>query len=187
MDHRPDRPADRGCWTDGMKVTEIRRESALEITDEIWENICKVFADAFKNSLHCTIATASPDGIPRATPIGSLILGPDRKGFYFEEYVSGLQKNLETNKRVCVLAVNSSKPLFFKMLLFGEFTETFAVRLMGTAGERRPAADEEIALFRNRVSPYRMLKGHNMLWGNLRHVRDIVFDSFEPVRMGPPV
>ncbi|MFH1116428.1 MAG: pyridoxamine 5'-phosphate oxidase family protein [Pseudomonadota bacterium] len=157
----------------------------MEITDEIWGDICRLFSDAFKHSLHCTIATVSEDGVPRATPIGSLILGRNRRGFYFEEYVSGLAKNLRTNKRVCVLAVNSHKPLFFKMLLFGEFTEPIAVRLVGTAGEKREALPEETALFRKRVSPYRMLKGHDMLWGNLRYVRDITFDSFEPVRLGP--
>jgi uncharacterized protein len=159
----------------------------MEITDEIWGDICRLFSDAFEHSLHCTIATVSKDGVPRATPIGSLILGPDRKGFYFEAYVSGLEKNLRTNKRVCVLAVNASKPLLFKMLLFGEFTEAIAVRLMGTAGEKRPAADKEIALFRKRVSAYRLLKGHDILWANLRYVRDITFDSFEPVHMGPPL
>ncbi len=157
----------------------------MEITDEIWERLCRLFADAIESSFHCTFASVGEDGTPRATPIGSLILTSDRKGFYFEEYSSGLPKNLRTNKRVCVLAVNTSRRLWFKMLLFGEFTETFAVRLMGTAGEKRLATNEEIALFRNRVSPYRMLKGHDLLWGNLTQLRDITFDSFEPVRIGP--
>ena len=161
-------------------------EEPLEITDEAWESICRLFSDAFENSLHCTIASVSEDGVPRATPIGSLILRPNRTGFYFEEYISGLERNLRTNNRVCVMAVNSSKALFFKMLLFGEFTETIAVRLVGTAGEKRPASNEEIALFRKRVSPYRMLKGHDILWGNLKYVRDITFDSFEPVHLVPP-
>lgn len=157
----------------------------MEITDELWEQICRLFSETFESSFHYTFATVGEDGMPRATPIGSLILGPDRKGFYFEEYSSGLPKNLKNNKRVCVLAVNTSKRLWFKMLLLGEFTETFAVRLMGTAGEKRRATDEEIAQFRDRVSSYQVLKGHDMLWGKLRHVRDITFDSFEPVRVGP--
>lgn len=155
----------------------------MEITDEIWQGICKSFSDAFESSFHCTFATVGEDGMPRATPIGSLILRPDRKGFYFEEYASGLPRNLRTNKRVCVLAVDTDKRLWFKMLLFGEFTETFAVRLMGTAGEKRPATNEEVTLFRSRVSPYRMLKGHDLLWGNLRQVREITFESFEPVHI----
>lgn len=155
----------------------------MEITDEIWNTICACFAGAMESSFHCTVASVGEDGSPRATPIGSLMLGSDRKGFYFEEYSRGLAKNLKTNKRVCVLAVNTSKRLWFKMLLFGEFTETFAVRLMGLAGEKRGATDEEIALFRDRVSSYRMLKGHDLLWGNLTQVRDITFDSFEPVQI----
>lgn len=156
----------------------------MEITDEIWNRIRKVFSDTFKTSFHYAFATVGEDGMPRATPIGSLILGADRKGFYFEEYASGLRKNLKTNKRVCVLALKTSKWLFIKMLFLGRSTEPFAVRLMGTVGETRPATDEEMAQFRKRVAPFRMLKGHDLLWGNLRHVRDITFDSFEPVRIG---
>lgn len=157
----------------------------MEITDDIWERIRTLFSNAFESSFYCTFATVGEDGMPRATPIGSLILGSDRTGFYFEEYSSGLSKNLRTNPRVCILAVDTNKRLWFKMLLFGEFTETFAVRLMGTAGHKRPATNEEIALFLDRVSPYRMLKGHDLLWGSLTQVRDITFDSFDPVRIGP--
>ncbi|HWR72712.1 MAG TPA: pyridoxamine 5'-phosphate oxidase family protein, partial [Nitrospirota bacterium] len=59
-----------------------------------------------------------------------------------------------------------------------------AVRLIGTAGERRKATDAEIRAFRRRVAPYRMFRGHDMLWKDLKHVRDITFDSFEPVHVG---
>ncbi len=82
------------------------------------------------------------------------------------------------------MAVKTSKWLLLKMLFLGKFTEPFAVRLMGTAGERRTATEEEVSLFLKRVAPYRLFKGHDLLWGNLRHVRDITFDSIEPVHVG---
>ncbi len=153
------------------------------ITDAVWMRIRKLFSDSFRTSFHYTFATVGEDGVPRATPIGSLILRPDRTGFYFEEYASGLRKNLEKNRRVCVLAVKTSKWFFLKSLFLGKFTEPAAVRLMGTAGEKRQATDAEIRMFRKRVAPYRMLRGHDMLWKELKYVRDITFDSFEPVRI----
>lgn len=156
----------------------------MQITDAHWIRFRKLFADSFGTSFHYTFATVGEDGVPRATPIGSLILRPDRTGFYFDEYTSGLRKNLEQNKRVCVLAVKTSRWLLLKSLFLGRFTEPPAARLMGTAGERREATADEIMLFRRRVAPFRMLRGHNMLWSTLKHVRDITFESFEPVHVG---
>ncbi len=156
----------------------------MELTDETWERVRTLFRQALRTSLHHSFATVGEDGAPRVTPIGSLILTRNRRGFYFEEYASGLRRNLSVNNRVCILAVRSSKWQFLKALFFGKVTEPLAVRLMGTVGERRPASDEETAAFRQRVSRYRWLKGHALLWGGLRHVRDITFDSCETVRLG---
>ncbi len=155
----------------------------MQITDAHWSRIRKLFSDTFRTSFHYTLATAGEDGMPRATPVGSLILRPDRTGFYFDEYTAGSRKNLEKNRRVCVLAVKTSKWLLLKALFSGKFPEPPAVRLMGTAGERRQASPAEIRMFRKRVAPYRMFRGHDMLWNDLRYVRDIAFDSFEPVRI----
>ena len=149
-----------------------------------WNKIRKVFEDSFKSSFHYSIATVNEDGSPHVTPIGSLFLGDDQKGFYFEEYVSALAKNLRHNKRVCVLAVNSSKFSLLKTLLLGKMTTPPGVRLMGTVSEKREATPEEFALFKKRFGKYRMFKGYDKLWGKLRHVREIHFDAFEPVRIG---
>ncbi len=156
----------------------------MRIIDVHWSRIRKLFSDSFRTSFHYTFATVGEDGAPRATPIGSLILRPDKTGFYFEEYASGLRKNLETNKRICVLAVKTSKWLLLKSMFFGKFIEPPAVRLMGTTGERRQATPAEIKMFLKRMAPYRMFRGHDLLWKNLSHVRDITFDSFEPVQVG---
>ncbi len=149
-----------------------------------WDTISKVVQEAFNSCLHCAIATINDDGAPHVTPIGSLILRDDGTGFYFEEFLSTTLKNLERNKRVCVLAVNSDKKFWFESLLGGEFTSPPAVRIMGVVGEKREATEQEIALWQKKVQAASQLKGYEILWKNMRTVRDIYFDSFEPVHTG---
>ncbi len=156
----------------------------MELDDRRWNQIRRIFHDAFKSSFHFSIATVNPDGSPHVTPIGSLILQDGQKGFYFEHYVSGLSRNLQRNKRVCVMAVNSGKWGMIKSFFLGRFIAPPGVRLTGTAGERREATPEERAMFIKRVRKYRMFKGYDLLWSRLRHVRDIQFDSYEPIRIG---
>ena len=69
-------------------------------------------------------------------------------------------------------------------LFLGRFPSPPAVRLRGTVGERRQATQEEIARWRKRVGWTRWLKGYQLLWGNLRFVRDVHVESIEPVRLG---
>jgi hypothetical protein len=156
----------------------------MELNARQWDKIRKIFHDAFHSSFHYAVATVNEDGSPHVTPIGSLFLGDDQKGFYFEEYVSTLPMNLRQNKRVCVLAVNSSKVSLLKTLLLGKMTTPPGVRLIGTASERREATPQEMDLFKKRFEKYRMFKGYDKLWGKLRYVREIHFDAFEPVRIG---
>ena len=156
----------------------------MELTAQKWDVMKKIFKDAFSSSFHFSIATVNKDGSPHVTPIGSLMLRDDRTGFYFEEYVSNLSRNLQHNKRVCVMAVNSGKWTLLKSFFLGRFLTPPGVRLMGTAGERRDATPEELGLFKKRVRNYRMFKGYDLLWSRLRHVREIRFDSYEPIRIG---
>ena len=156
----------------------------MELTNQQWDTMRKIFMDAFNSSFHYAIATVNKDGTPHVTPIGSLMLGEDRKGFYFEGYVSALSRNLQHNKRVCVLAVNSGKWSLLKSFFRGRITAPPGVRLMGTATERREATEQEMDQFRRRFRMYRMFKGYNLVWGNLRYVREIHFDEYEPVRIG---
>ena len=144
----------------------------------------KIFKDAFNSSFHFSIATVNKDGAPHVTPIGSVFLLDYPKAFYFEEYASNLSRNLQHQKRVCVMAVNSSKWSLIKSFFLGKFLVPPGVRLMGTASERREATTREIELFRNRVKKYRMFKGYDLLWSRLRHVREIHFDAYEPIRIG---
>ena len=156
----------------------------MEINDKQWAQIRKIFQNAFNSSFHFAIATVNKDGFPHVTPIGSLMLGDNRKGFYFEEYTSNLTRNLQHKKRVCVMAVNSSTWSLLKSFFRGRITTPPGVRLMGTATERREATEQEMNQFKKRFRMYRMFKGYDLVWGKLRYVREIHFDAYEPVRIG---
>lgn len=149
-----------------------------------WEKIRKLFNRSFYSSLHYAIATVNPDGTPHVTPIGSLILLDGQKGVYFEEFPNQLPANLGSNPRLSVLAVNSGKLFWLKSLLAGAFATPPGIRLYGIAGQRREATPEELKAWHRRISPFRFTKGYQLLWKNMKHVREIRFESYEPIHLG---
>jgi hypothetical protein len=150
-----------------------------------WPTIYALARQTFPSSLHFAFATVNTDGTPHVTPIGSLMLCPDEpKGIYFEIFTTQMPRNLATQQRVCVLAVRSGQWFWLLSLLQGRFATPPAVRLLGTVGPRREASTVELARWQRRVSRLRWLKGSRILWGQMRFVREITFDSYEPVRLG---
>lgn len=150
-----------------------------------WPEIRALVLRAFPTSLHFAFGTVNVDGTPHVSPIGSLVLRRDEpKGVFFEAFTTQLPQNLQHNRRVCILAVNSSRWFWYKALLRGRFSQLPAVRLMGSVGERRKATPLEIELWRKRVRRVRWLRGFNLLWGQFEYVREIDFDAFEPVQLG---
>ena len=151
---------------------------------ENWSAVKGIFRDTFKTSFHYAIATVSEHGEPHVTPIGSLILGKPGKGFYFEEFTKNLPDNVKQNQQVCVLAVNSGRWFWLMSLIRGRFNLPPAVRLYGTAGTRREATTREIALWHRRVKSARFTRGHNLMWSQMKMVREIEFHKIMPVHMG---
>ncbi|MBN2463034.1 MAG: pyridoxamine 5'-phosphate oxidase family protein [Dehalococcoidia bacterium] len=149
-----------------------------------WETIRKIFDEAYKSCSHFAIATVNDDGSPHVTPIGALFLRMDQTGFYFEEYPSKMPENLKRNPRVCILAVNADKLFWARSLMDGKFSAPPAVRLMGTVGELREATSEESAAWHKRIALAKGLKGYRLMWERMGRVRDIRFESFEPVYLG---
>ncbi len=149
-----------------------------------WKQVKSLFKKSFKSSFHFSIATVTDNGEPHVTPIGSLILGEPGHGIYFEKFPQHLPRNLASNKKICVLAVNSSKWFWFKSLLAGRFTSPPAVRLHGVVGALREASDTEITLWQKRVKLVSFSKGHAMIWRGMTMVRDIEFTRIEPVQIG---
>jgi hypothetical protein len=150
-----------------------------------WPAIYALSRKVFPSSLHFAIATVNADGTPHVTPIGSLVLFPNEpKGMYYEILTAHMPRNLEIQQRVCVLAVRSDKLFWLRALLGGRFATPPAVRLLGTASPRRAASPTELARWQRRVRRLRWLKGAQLLWGQMRYVREITFDGYEPVRLG---
>jgi len=149
-----------------------------------WKSIMAIFDASFGSSLHYAVATVNADGSPHVTPIGALLLRDDKTGFYFEQFLNKMPGNLERDNRICVLAVNSDMSFWGTSLTNGLFEVPPAVRLNGTVGERRTATEEEVGQWHQRVGFTRGMKGFDILWKNMDTVRDIEFDSFEPVSTG---
>jgi len=152
--------------------------------DKYWETIQMAFQSSLGSSMHYAVATVNEDGSPHVTPIGTLFLRENRTGFYFDEFPVNMSKNLERNPRVCILAVNSNPTFWQKSLLAGKFETPPAVRLLGSVGKKREGTKEEIAMWQNHVKLAQGTKGYDLMWKNMRMVRDIYFDSFEPILMG---
>jgi hypothetical protein len=150
-----------------------------------WPRIRALFERARIQGLHHAIASIDPDGHPRVTPIGSLLLERDRpRGFFFDIFSQRFAANLDRDPRVAVLAVDARKSLWLRSLVRGRFESAPAVRLLGRAGPRREAAPAEVERWQRRVRWFRGLRGYERLWGRLDHVRDIEFHAWEPVQLG---
>ncbi len=163
----------------------------MEMNAQQWDAIRYSFRHDFRGSLwkmkmkYCSLATVNEDGSPHVTPIGSLMVGEDKKGVYFEEFSAHMSRNLRHNQRVCVLVVNNSLWAWARAFFIGKFDAPCAMRLMGTVGDKRRATAQELADWRKAIRPARWSKGSRMCWNNLDHVREITFDAFEPIEIGP--
>ena len=151
---------------------------------ENWGEIKKAFIQATKTSLLTAMATVNPDGSPHVTAIGSLVLREPCRGFYFEEFPSKTKRNLNRDPRVSVMAVNTGRLFWLKALLWGRFASLPGLRISGMAGERRSATEEEKSMWLKRVRTARGSRGYNILWRDMKTVRDIHFESVEPIHLG---
>jgi len=149
-----------------------------------WKTIQSIFQRTLTSSLHFAIGTVNEDGSPHITPIGGLFLRDNKTGFFFDVFSVNMSKNIERNQRVCILAVDSGLTFWANSFMTGKCVTPPSVRLKGTAGQRRESTEEEVDLWRRHVEFARETKGYDLLWKDMRYVRDLYFDSFEPVYMG---
>lgn len=138
----------------------------------------------FRQSFFFVVSTVREDGSPHACPIGSIFLRNDGTGFYFEMFTRTTPKNFGHTRRLCVTAINTSLRFWLFALLQGRFPSPPAVRVLGTAKERREAHPQEVQWWQRRTRHLRWMKGYKLLWSDLRIVRELEFDAFEPVLMG---
>lgn len=152
-----------------------------------WTEIREIVDRALRTAQFCAVGTVGPDGSPHIAPIGSLFLLEPGKGFYLEKFPKTTRANLEHNQRLCILAAPRGLWSFIKALFTGRFERVPAVRLFGRAGVRRPATEEELRMWEDRIRRFglfRNLKGYKLLWENMEHVREITIETFEPVHFG---
>ncbi len=149
-----------------------------------WNQVKELFENAQKTGGYCSVATVNGDGFPHITPIGSLFLLEDCQGVYWEKFPRIMKQNMEKDQRICAMAINSSQWYWIKSLYKGKFPFSPGIRLMGTAGKRTRATDHETAMWQKRIRYFKWSKGYDLLWSDMKYVRQVRFDAFEPVRAG---
>jgi hypothetical protein len=162
----------------------------MAISQEQWENIVKFFGGSTHVTSspvipYCAFSTVDEDGSPRVAPYTSLVLGEHAQGFYFDELSHRTTANLERDPKICVLIVKRDKWFWIKAVLSGKYQHPPAIRLLGRAGQRREATEQEIKAYTHPVKSLKMFKGYQPMWGFMKHGRDIYFDDFETVKCGP--
>lgn len=158
---------------------------ALPLADD-WPWIVRHFEKSLKTGRFYTFASTNPDGTAHVTPIASLVLNENCTGFYSEVFPNRMAANFQADQRVCIMAVGLGFGDWFKGLLTGRFDQWPGLRLYGTvARQTRRAEPGELERWLPRVKRYKCFKGYNLLWKDVGNVRDIVFDRYEPVRLGP--
>ena len=153
----------------------------MDIRDH-WPEILRVLRDAKRSNRHFAIGTVTPEGNPHVTPIGHAFFRDDATGYYFDAYSQAMPANLAHNARICLMAVTTSTKLWLPALITARFSAPPGVRLLGEVSEPRAAAQAEIEELERSIRSTRSLRGHKLLWGDLRRVRDMRFDAFAPVR-----
>ena len=148
---------------------------------EDWSKVKRVLEVGQASTIYCSIATVNPDGTPHITPVGTVFLGEDQTGYFFDHYAESLGNNIDNNPNVCIMAVNSGRFYWLRSLFKGRFVSPPGVRLYGKVGPIREATAEEIEKIETRVKPTQFLKGARELWSGFTHVRDIEFTSYKPI------
>lgn len=149
-----------------------------------WPMIRDHFKRVQRTSGFVSIGTVRPDGSPWASPVGSLILNDDGTGYYLEAFTTSVARRHAQQSKVVVMGANAGNCFFLRSLFKGKFERWPGIRLVGTAGPLRPGKPEELERFLKLVRPMRFLKGYPMLWGQLKNVRELYFEDFEPVHLG---
>ena len=149
-----------------------------------WQAIRNHFNKSFRANFYFSIASVDEKGQPTVTPIGSLFLNDNQTGFYFEKYPTRLPKHAEVNKSICVLAVDSSTMFWLRSLFRGRFNRYPAIKLYGELGIRREASEKETKRLNRRMSATKGLRGNTYMWGEMKYVREVTFNSAEKINLG---
>lgn len=150
-----------------------------------WPWIVNLFKRSLMTTRFYTFATVNPDGSAHVAPYASLVLNDDCSGYYSDVFPNQMSRNLTQDGRICMMALNLGLWPWLKGLFRGRFDQYPGVRLYGQIGKSRRALPGEVERWRARVNRFKGLKGYDLLWKDIRTVRDVRFTHFEPVHLGP--
>ena len=156
----------------------------MQITTENWRKIKAYYNETMKGGMYCTFATVNSNNEPNATPIGSLFLRDDFTGFFFDRFPTVMDNNLDDNGKVCILLVNGSRAFWFRSLVKGVFDKPSGIKLVGAAGQKRESTPKEQMAFAKKTNGLKGFKGYDILWKDMRHVRDITFTDYYQITTG---
>jgi hypothetical protein len=146
-----------------------------------WPTILRVLHASKRSNRYFSIATVTPSGQPHVTPIGHVFFREDMTGYYFDAYSQAMPTNLASHPRICLMAVTTSTSLWLPALIKARFSAPPGVRLFGEVSPQRAAMQAEIDELARSIKRTRLFRGHKLLCGDLRRVRDLRFDGFAPV------
>lgn len=149
-----------------------------------WHMIRTVVRRSVRSSLHCSVASRNADGTLHVTPIGSLILTDNGRGFYFDVLNKSLANNVKLDPHVTILAVDSGRAMWVRSLLRARFVSPPGVRLHAVVGAVRRSRPDEVRKFQKVLGPLLRTRGGQKLWGRLPAVRELEVTSVEWLDLG---
>ena len=148
----------------------------MKITDEIYN---KKIKPLFAQSVYCSVATVTEEGLPHVSPIGSIVLLNKNKGQFFEKFTKNIPKNTMQNSYATIMCVNDGKWFWLKSLIKGQFKNPPAIRLFVKMGALREATEKQGQIFKNKVKLFKKTKGYQMMWQDMSLIREFEIISIE--------
>lgn len=153
----------------------------MKITNEIYN---KKIKPLFAQSVFCSVATVTEDGLPHVSPIGSIVLLNKDKGMFFEKFTKSISKNTNENSYATIMCVNDGKWFWLKSLITGKFNKPPAIRLVVKIGKLREGTDNEGQIFKNKIKLFKKTKGYQMMWQEMSQIREFKIIDYKPVFIG---
>lgn len=139
----------------------------------------RIRAFVHRRTFFCTAAVVQQEQI-RLFPIGSLRIRPDGTATYFEVFARPVPEGAS----ISFLAVEWNPLSWLRAFLKGRVSHPPAIRIVGRAGVRREATQEERDAFYRRVGWLGKTRGGKRLWSRVGRIREVDLRQVWPVRLG---
>ncbi len=143
-----------------------------------WQDVKRTVAAA----RFCALATLTEDGATRMTPIGTVFLTAEGRGYYFEDDPALIPGNLERAEGLAIVAVAGARESCLGRLRGRTLPDAGALRLKVQAGRRRLATGLERAAWKTLCRPGSWLRCS--LGRGMRFVREFTVEGVAPIHLG---